>query len=116
MPPPRKKKRGDKNPQLDIDRVREALRKNKGGEEISAERKLKKTIAEQAVEKLASSRFRFLNEQLYTQNSSQNFKLFQKVNSALTVFLYSLTPQSMSNWIANNECPKSVCARFFKFV
>jgi len=76
VPPPRKKKRGA----VDIPRLREVLAKDASepvNVELQTERKIKKTLAEEAKLKLSASRFRYLNEQLYTQPGNASAKLFR---------------------------------------
>jgi len=76
VPPPRKKKRGA----VDIPRLREVLAKDNSepvNVEVQTEKKIKKTLAEEAKLKLSASRFRYLNEQLYTQPGNASAKLFR---------------------------------------
>lgn len=83
-PPPRKKRKGNS---LDLAKVREILSKEEtkspSGKTSSSAKTIHKTLAEEARNKLTASRFRYLNEQLYTQPSNAAVKLF---NSDSTLF------------------------------
>ena len=87
VPPPRKKRKGEG---LDVDKIRDLLSKdNQSSVPVTATsptaaiKSIHKTLADQAREKLTASRFRYLNEQLYTQPSNAAVKLF---NSDSTLF------------------------------
>ena len=71
VPPPRKKRA-----KLDITKLREVLESSPGGQ-ASTVTNIHKTLAEEARTKLTASRFRFLNEKLYTQESNASVKLFK---------------------------------------
>ena len=83
-PPPRKKRKGNG---LDLAKVREILSKEEtestASSKSSSANTIHKTLAEEARNKLTASRFRYLNEQLYTQPSNAAVKLF---NSDSTLF------------------------------
>jgi len=75
IPPPRKKKREGG---VDISKLREVLAKDASkAVDSKVQIKLKKTLAEEAKIKLSASRFRYLNEQLYTQPGNASAKLFR---------------------------------------
>jgi len=75
IPPPRKKKREGG---VDISKLREVLAKDTSKVvDSEVQIKLKKTLAEEAKMKLSASRFRYLNEQLYTQPGNASAKLFR---------------------------------------
>jgi len=77
VPPPRKKRKEG----LDISKLREVLAKDPSPKVtqpiMQSDRKLKKTLAEEAKMKLSASRFRYLNEQLYSQPGNASAKLFK---------------------------------------
>lgn len=87
IPPPRKKR---KEGGLDISKLREVLAKEpalKVPEPImQSDRKLKKTIAEEAKLKLSASRFRYLNEQMYCQPGNASAKLFKSDPTLFTSY------------------------------
>jgi len=72
VPPPRKKKKAG----LDVGKLRELLGETEEGQ-VSSVNTVHKTLAEEARVKLTASRFRFLNEKLYTQESNASVKLFR---------------------------------------
>jgi len=77
LPPPRKKR---KEGGLDISKLREVLAKDSTQipkTVLQTDMKLKKSLAEEAKLKLSASRFRYLNEQLYTQPGNASAKLFK---------------------------------------
>ena len=69
IPPPRKKRKGDG---LDVNKLRDMLAQ----EDQQTTKNIHKSLADEAREKLTASRFRYLNEQLYTQPSNAAVKLF----------------------------------------
>ena len=69
LPPPRKKRKGDG---LDVNKLRDMLAQ----EDQQSAKNIHKSLADEAREKLTASRFRYLNEQLYTQPSNAAVKLF----------------------------------------
>lgn len=69
LPPPRKKRKGDC---LDVNKLRDML----AVEDKQTSKNIHKSLADEAREKLTASRFRYLNEQLYTQPSNAAVKLF----------------------------------------
>jgi len=86
VPPPRKKR---KEGGVDISKLREVLAKDSSDaveSKLESEKKLKKTLAEEAKLKLSASRFRYLNEQLYTQPGNASAKLFKSDPSLFTSY------------------------------
>jgi len=86
VPPPRKKRREGG---VDISKLREVLAKDSSDPvdlKLESEKKLKKTLAEEAKLKLSASRFRYLNEQLYTQPGNASAKLFKSDPSLFTSY------------------------------
>ena len=86
VPPPRKKRREGG---VDISKLREVLAKDQSepvDSKLETEKKLKKTLAEEAKLKLSASRFRYLNEQLYTQPGNASAKLFKSDQSLFTSY------------------------------
>eukprot|EP00090_Calanus_glacialis_P041839 TRINITY_DN74388_c0_g1_i1.p1 TRINITY_DN74388_c0_g1~~TRINITY_DN74388_c0_g1_i1.p1 ORF type:complete len:539 (-),score=231.21 TRINITY_DN74388_c0_g1_i1:48-1664(-) len=87
IPPPRKKR---KEGGLDISKLREVLAKEPAPKVpqpiMQSDRKLKKTIAEEAKLKLSASRFRYLNEQLYCQPGNASAKLFKSDPTLFTSY------------------------------
>ena len=69
LPPPRKKRKGDG---LNVNKLRDIL----ALEDQQTAKNIHKSLADEAREKLTASRFRYLNEQLYTQPSNAAVKLF----------------------------------------
>merc|ERR1719228_172661 len=78
IPPPRKKR---KEGGMDITKLRSVLADEntlpQKQNSIDCDKKLKKTLAEEAKMKLSASRFRYLNEQLYSQPGNASAKLFK---------------------------------------
>jgi len=86
VPPPRKKR---KEGGVDISKLREVLAKGSSDPvdiKLQSEKQLKKTLAEEAKLKLSASRFRYLNEQLYTQPGNASAKLFKSDPSLFTSY------------------------------
>jgi len=57
----------------------------------------KKSIGDKAKEKLSAARFRYLNEQLYTQPASQSYKTFSKDEKLFRVY-HSGYQQQAGHW------------------
>ena len=90
VPPPRKKRKGEG---LDVDKIRDLLSKDNQSSvpatatsPTAAIKSIHKTLADQAREKLTASRFRYLNEQLYTQPSNAAVKLFNSDSTLFTAY------------------------------
>lgn len=83
--PPRKKR---KEGGLDIDKLKDILAKEDQKEAASKNAKngIHKTLAEEARDKLSASRFRYLNEQLYTQPSNAAVKLFSSDSTLFNAY------------------------------
>merc|ERR1712198_266381 len=84
--PPRKKRKG-----LDKDKLRDILEKDENidkgrAPETNKVNSIHKTLAEEARSKLAASRFRYLNEQLYTQPSNAAVKLFSSDSTLFSAY------------------------------
>jgi len=84
--PPRKKRKG-----LDKDKLRDILEKDENidkgrAPETNKVNSIHKTLAEEARSKLTASRFRYLNEQLYTQPSNAAVKLFSSDSTLFSAY------------------------------
>jgi len=80
--PPRKKKK------VDVYKLREVLSHENPDttSEVSSEKKVKKSLAEEAKMKLSASRFRYLNEQLYTQPGNASAKMFKSDDTLFSAY------------------------------
>merc|ERR1712098_609134 len=80
--PPRKKRKG-----LDKDKLKDILAKDDNKKaETNKVNSIHKTLAEEARSKLTASRFRYLNEQLYTQPSNAAVKLFSSDSTLFSAY------------------------------
>ena len=79
IPPPRKKRKGDG---LDVNKLRDLL----AHEDQQSAKNIHKSLADEAREKLTASRFRYLNEQLYTQPSNAAVKLFSSDSTLFNAY------------------------------
>ena len=80
VPPPRKKKKAG----LDTSKLRSVL-EAEDEKVMSSVSTVHKTLADEARAKLTASRFRFLNEKLYTQESK--YEIFSRLSNTFTVLL-----------------------------
>merc|ERR1719154_487398 len=84
--PPSKKQKT--NNSLDIDKLKEMLNENDNAAATAKKtgNNIHKTLANEARMKLTASRFRYLNEQLYTQPSNAAVKLFRSDSTLFTAY------------------------------
>ena len=82
FPPPRKRRKGEG---LDISKLRRIFARE---DQVSSdsERNIHKSLADEARDKLVASRFRFLNEQLYTHPSNAAAKLFSSDSTLFSAY------------------------------
>ena len=80
VPPPRKKKRAG----LDTSKLRSVL-EAEDEKVMSSVSTVHKTLADEARAKLTASKFRFLNEKLYTQESK--YEIFSRFSNIFTLLL-----------------------------
>ena len=85
VPPPRKKKRAG----LDPIKLKSLLEAEEEAV-VSSASTVHKTLAEEARAKLTASRFRFLNEKLYTQESE--LEIFSHLSNIFKYFVVQVTP------------------------
>ena len=83
--PPRKKAKGSS---LNIDKIRDMLKTEDTGSSGASKtaKTIHKTLADEARDKLTASRFRYLNEQLYTQPSNAAVKLFSSDSTLFSAY------------------------------